>query len=61
MCCGEGGGRERGRGDADTLEVGGGGRSVEFCFGDLPRGEVGVGWSLLFLGKLGWDGEEEDH
>ena len=24
MCCGEGGGRERGRGDADTLEVGGG-------------------------------------
>ena len=33
MCCGEGGGRERGRGDADTLEVGG--RSVEFCFGDL--------------------------
>ena len=36
MCCGEGGGRERGRGgggDSDTLEVGG--RSVEFCFGDL--------------------------
>ena len=28
MCCGEGGGRERGRGgDADTLEVGGGGAS----------------------------------
>ena len=34
MCCGEGEGRERGRGDADTLEEGGG-RSVEFCFGDL--------------------------
>ena len=25
MCCGEGGGRERGRGGADTLEVWGGG------------------------------------
>ena len=37
MCCGERGGREReGGGDADTLKVGGGGgRSVEFCFGDL--------------------------
>ena len=28
-------GEREGGGDADTLEVGGGGRSVEFCFGDL--------------------------
>ena len=29
-------GKREGGGDADTLEVGGGGgRSVEFCFGDL--------------------------
>ena len=35
MCCGEGEGEREGGGDADTLEVWGGGRSVEFCFDDL--------------------------
>ena len=33
MCCGEGGGREReGGGDADTLEVGGGGAERRILF-----------------------------
>ena len=32
MCCGEGGGRERGRGDADTLEGGGGGAERRILF-----------------------------
>ena len=36
MYCGEGGGRERGRGGRGYIGGGGGGgRSVEFCFGDL--------------------------
>ena len=36
MCVVVRGEREReGGGDADILEVGGGGRSVQFCFGDL--------------------------
>ena len=35
MCCGEGGGRERGRGGRGYIGSGGGGRSDEFCFGDL--------------------------
>ena len=43
-----GGGRERRAG-------GEGGRRILFrC---STRGEVGVGWSLLFLGILGWEGE----
>ena len=49
MCCGEGGGREReGGGDADTLEVGGGGRSVEFCFGDLLGVRSALGGHYYF-------------
>ena len=49
MCGGEGGGgggeRERGQG----------GRILFRC---STRGEVGVGWSLLFLGIPGWEGED---
>ena len=46
VCGGEGGGgRERGQG----------GRILFRC---STRGEVGVGWSLLFLGIPGWEGED---
>ena len=36
-------------------ERGGRGRILFRC---STRGEVGVGWSLLFLGILGWEGED---
>ena len=45
--CGEGEGEREG---------GGGG-----LFRCSTREEVGVGWSLLFLGILGSEGEGEDH
>ena len=39
--------------------AGGGGDGILFrC---STRDEVGVWWSLLFLGILGWEGEGEDH
>ena len=33
--------------------AGGGGRILFRC---STKGEIGVGWSLLFLGILGWEG-----
>ena len=55
MCVWGGGGEGEGEG---RRERGGGGRILFRC---STRGEVGVGWSLLFLGILGWEGEGEDH
>ena len=53
VCVWGGGGRGRGEG---RRERGGGGRILFRC---STRGEVGVGWSLIFFGILGWEGEGE--
>ena len=35
-----------------------GGQGGRILFRCSTRGEVGVGWSLLFLGIPGWEGED---
>ena len=35
---------------------GGESRGVRILFRCSTKGEIGVGWSLLFLGILGWEG-----
>ena len=46
VCEGEGGGGEESSG-------------VRILFRCSTKGEIGVGWSLLFLGILGWEGGED--
>ena len=50
-----GGGGGGGGGEGERAGAGG------ILFRCSTRDEVGVGWSLLFLGILGWEGEGEDH